>query len=73
MFTYYIPKHVMSAYLWSLQCFDVIEKAKAAEMLASASLPAYPIDLDKTIMELILGMLGLAITRTVEKFGGRTK
>ena len=73
LFTFYIPKHVMSAYLWTLQCFDIIEKAKSANTLNFVALPSYPIELDKTILELIIGMLGLALTRTVEKFGGKTK
>lgn len=73
LFTYYIPKNVMAAYLWFKQCLHAIDKAEVAGKLLTLKLPAYPVGLDDTLLELIFGLLGIAAMRTVEKFGGKTK
>lgn len=53
--TYYLPQHIMAAVLW-------VKVAWAAQQL-----PPYPISMDDTLMQLILGLLGLGALRTFEK------
>ncbi|WP_415518871.1 MAG: 3TM-type holin [Desulfovibrio aminophilus] len=65
--SYYLPKHVMGAVLWSWQCIAIMANAPDIQAVV---LPAYPVELSGTIMELILGMLGLAVTRSWEKKEG---
>ena len=59
---YFIPQFLMATILW-------VRVAWGAEQL-----PAYPeLEALNALFELIMGMLGLAALRTVEKFGGRSK
>jgi hypothetical protein len=51
---YFIPQFILGAYLWIKMC-----------LLKQILLP-YPID-GKYLMDLIIGMLGLGVLRTVEK------
>jgi hypothetical protein len=52
---YYIPQFLMAAILWTRLCWDAKE------------LVSYPITSIDGLLELIGGMLGLALLRTVEK------
>lgn len=58
--TYFLPKHVMAAVLWTKACW-------AAQVLV-----AYPIGIDG-LMELVLALLGLGGLRTLEKGIGKAK
>ena len=58
---YYLPQFLMAAILWSRMCWN------AQEIIP------YPITDIKGLLELIMGMLGLAGLRTIEKFGGISK
>ncbi|WBF68257.1 holin family protein [Desulfovibrio subterraneus] len=71
--SFYLPKHIMAAYVWCWQCADLLGAASRLGAIQDVHIPAYPIGLDDTIMELLLGLLGLAGMRTVEKIGGKTK
>lgn len=71
--SYYLPKHIMAAILWVWQNVEYMRRAMAANEITSLTLTAYPISLDDTIMELILGLLGLAAARTYEKKVGLTR
>lgn len=71
--SYYLPKHFMAAGLWVWQNIEYMRRAIESGEVTSLTLTAYPISLDDTIMELVLGLLGLAVTRTYEKGKGLTK
>lgn len=71
--SYYLPKHIMAAGLWVWQNIEYMRRAIGSNEITSLTLTAYPVALDDTIMELILGLLGLAATRTFEKAKGLTK
>lgn len=58
---YYLPQFAMASILWAKLCWSAQE------------ITPYPITDIKGLLELILGMLGLAGLRTVEKFGGISK
>jgi len=56
--SYYIPQHLMAAFLWTKLAW------------AAQTLPPYPISMDDTLMQLVVGLLGLGAMRTVEKVMG---
>ena len=56
--SYFIPQYLMAAVLWTKACW-----------VANALLP-YPIAEPKGILELVIGMLGLAVFRSYEKRTG---
>lgn len=58
---YYLPQFAMASILWIRVCWDVQE------------LIPYPVTDIKGLLELVMGMLGLAGLRTIEKFGGVSK
>ncbi|WP_319583936.1 3TM-type holin [uncultured Pseudodesulfovibrio sp.] len=71
--SYYLPKHFMAAGLWMWQNVEYMRQAIKTGDITSLTLTAYPISLDDTIMALISGLLGLAVTRTYEKKKGLTR
>ena len=58
---YYLPQFAMASVLWVRVCWG------------EQVLVPYPITDIKGLIELIMGMLGLAGLRTIEKFGGISK
>uniref|UniRef100_A0A6H2A1Y5 Putative holin n=1 Tax=viral metagenome TaxID=1070528 RepID=A0A6H2A1Y5_9ZZZZ len=58
---YFIPQYLLASVLWLKLCWT------------AQSLVAYPIAEPKGLMELTLGMLGLAGLRTVEKLAGNAR
>jgi len=62
---YYLPQFLVASYMW----VHMFVQSCSIE----CSVSTYPIEDIKGLMELILGMLGLAGLRTVEKLSGRTK
>ncbi len=60
LFFYFVPQYVMAAILWTMKSWS-----------AQAILP-YPVDASG-LMELTLGLLGLAGLRTLERLGGKVK
>lgn len=58
---YYIPQFAMASVLWVKLCWS------------TAEIVPYPISDISGLMELVIGMLGLAGVRTIEKFGGISK
>ncbi len=68
---YYLPQFILGAATWAAMCWVVIKAAMAAGTLSTVTLPPYPASVDG-LMELVLGMLGMAGLRTVEKFTGVT-
>lgn len=71
--TYYLPKNIMAAAVWIVQCYQVLSYALTHDAILDLVLPAYPITLENTLLELLLGMLGIAGLRTLEKFGGKAR
>jgi hypothetical protein len=67
---YYIPQFAMASIIWVKACLIVLQNIPKD---GAINLPTYPISDIKGLMELILGMLGLAGFRTFEKLTGRTK
>lgn len=57
---YFIPQFVIGTIFWTLEC------------IAEGGVVPYPLSV-KGLMELVLGMLGLAGLRTYEKYKGRTR
>ena len=62
---YYIPQFTVASIMWVVMFVDSCETA--------CVIPEYPIDSISGLMELVLGMLGLAGLRTAEKMVGRSK
>jgi hypothetical protein len=58
--SYFIPKHVLGAYVW------------VASYFSTGVIGPYPVDADG-ILELTLGLLGLATLRTIERKLGVSK
>jgi Holin of 3TMs, for gene-transfer release len=56
--SYFIPQYVLAAVLWTKACW------------VAGTLIPYPIPEPHGLLELIIGMLGLGIYRTVEKRAG---
>ena len=64
---YYIPQFLVAQYVW-VQSFLI----SCVDTNAECVVPAFPVEING-LMELIIGMLGLAGLRTVEKAMGKTK
>ena len=64
---YYLPQFAVASYMW---VYMFIQSCSAETGCTVAS---YPIDNIAGLLELVLGMLGLAGLRTVEKLSGRAK
>ena len=58
---FYIPQFAIASYLWTKMC------------LAGGELVPYPDVNSDSLFELVMGMLGMAVLRTVEKRMGKTK
>lgn len=62
---YFIPQFAIGAYVWLKLCMMILDKIGTVGYVFT-SLPPYPVNAE-FLMELVLGMLGLAVVRTVEK------
>lgn len=69
LFLFYVPQYAMATVVWVKAVWIYLDDMKTG---AAIVLPAYPVTAD-AVMELVAALLGTAIIRTVEKFGGVAK
>lgn len=67
---YYLPQFGVASFVWVKACLVVLEGWTGKGVL---TLPPYPIPDIAGLTELVMGMLGLAGMRTIEKLTGKAK
>ena len=68
LFFYFLPQYVMGSIIWARAAWMAVPYMSKEGVLIIPQIPAYPVSADG-LLELVFAMLGLAIARTVEKFG----
>ena len=65
---YFLPQYFIGSIVWARAAWMAVPYMSKEGILIIPQIPAYPVSAEG-LMELVLGMLGLVIARSAEKFG----